>query len=701
MPGHEEFTRRRFLGGTAAVAASAGLLAYQNPAVAEVLTQPRRRGSMDDLKHVVILMQENRSFDHYYGTMRGVRGYGDRAALRLADGKPVFYQPDPSRTDGGYLLPFRVNTAKVDSQDLGDLAHDWDTTHVAWHDGAYNEWIAAKSEMTMAYFSQPDIPFHRALAGAFTICDSYHCSIMGPTTPNRLYHWTGTIDPNGHHGGPATFNPPDYNPVYSWPTYPERLQAAGISWQVYANHEVGDSGSYPQDFVGDYGDNPLWLFHAYHNALKSSDPKVRQLAERAAVIRKWLPYSGKGLDVDHLIAQFRADCQAGTLPAVSWIVAPYGYCEHPAARPVDGQAYVQGVLNAVWGNEKLRDSTAVFINYDENDGFYDHVPPPVPPPGTPDEFLPPSGMLGTGGKVVPIGLGPRVPMTVISPWSTGGYVNSEVFDHTSVLRFLEAWTGVTEPNISAWRRSVCGDLTSCFDFSSSNTTIPALPDTAKLRERANKIDPKLPPPTTPAKGQQTVPVQEPGTAKARALPYQPVANFSASTTGLSLHLANTGTATVSLAAYDHHVTPLGVHSYDVAPGQKVTGSAGLGTSASYNVWVQGPNGFQAHATGNAATTALAVEATLSVTGSASHPKLSLRLTNGGTAAATVEVTSTSGRSGSGQQVTVPAGGSKSLSFDPLTGDHGWYDLAVALHGQSAYARRFAGHLENGQPSVTG
>ena len=118
-------------------------------------------------------------------------------------------------------------------------------------------------------------------------------------------------------------------------------------WQVYANDEVGDSGGYP--FAGDYGDNPLWLFQAYHDALASPDPAVQELAVRGRLSQSGSP-TRQGPVVDHVIAKFRRDCAAGTLPAVSWVVAPYGYSEHPAARPVDGQAYVQGVLNAVWGN---------------------------------------------------------------------------------------------------------------------------------------------------------------------------------------------------------------------------------------------------------------------------------------------------------------------------------------------------------------
>jgi len=699
--GRAVWTRRQFLG---AAAATAGLVGALDAGLVAALAEPRRRGSVDDIEHVVILMQENRSFDHYYGTMRGVRGFGDRTAIELPSGRSVLYQPDPERLDGGYLLPFHLDTTKVDGQQMGDLLHDWDTTHVAWDGGRYNEWVQAKTAMTMAYFEASDIPFQRALAQAFTTCDRYHCSVLGPTIPNRLYHWTGTIDPHGHAGGPATENPTDYVPVYNWPTYPERLQAAGISWQVYANGEVGDSNATPQEFVGDYGDNPLWLFDVYHQALASTDPKVHQLAERASLRTRWLPYSGLGFDVNHVIAEFAADCKAGTLPAVSWVVAPQGYSEHPAARPVDGAAYVQGVLHALWDNPKLWESTVVFLNYDENDGLFDHVPPPTPPPGTPDEFVDYvqpiyDGFPPAAGPPTPIGLGPRVPMTVVSPWTRGGWVNSQVFDHTSVLRFLERWTGVAEPNISAWRRSICGDLTSCFDFTSSVTTIPLLPDAAALRSRADQVDPTLAKPTTPASGAQVAPLQEPGSALARPIPYQALVNFVVEGQEVTINMANSGDVALSLAVYPRFTAASSPRSYDVDRYGQASGAAPLDpVGGTYDVTVHGPNGFLARAAGDGVTTRRGVEALLSITGPAGHPILHMQLVNGGSLPVIVFVTTLDG---STQAIALVGGGVWSTSWDPIAEAHGWYDVALALDGHPSFVRHFAGHLENGLPSLTG
>jgi phospholipase C len=481
--------------------------------------------------------------------------------------------------------------------------------------------------------------------------------------------------------------------VYHWTTYPERLQKAGISWQVYANDEVGDG---TDGYVGDYGDNPLWLFQAYHDALASTDPAVHQLADRASLRTAWLPDSGQGQHVDHVIAQFTADCASGNLPAVSWVVAPYAYCEHPAARPVDGEVYVQAVLNALWSNPKLAENTVVFINYDENDGFYDHVLPPVPPSGTANEFLPASQPLEGGfpppfGPLVPIGLGPRVPMTVISPWSRGGWVNSQVFDHTSVLRFLETWTGVQEPNISAWRRAVCGDLTGCFDFDNKNTTIPVLPDTAGLQAQANATQSKLPKPTPPASGTQTMPVQDPGSAPARPLPYQANANVAIGS-AVTVTMTNAGTQTVPLALYAHHLLSADSTPFDVAPGATASTTVPLDAiTSAYNVYLYGPNGFLRHATGAPNH----VEATLTITSG-----LALQLDVANTSAQ-IRIALIRELNGTTHTVTLAANSSQRLTFQPFAGDNGWYDLSVTVDGYPSYLRRFAGHLENGNPSVTG
>ena len=527
------FSRRSFIvssafAATAATAFTAARALADRPQAGGAA---HRTGTIADVKHVVIVMQENRSFDHYYGSMPGVLGFEDAAALTYPDGTNIYQQPVSDAAGATTIRPYRMDTRFFNTQQAEDLDHSWEGTHQARNDGEWNRWIPAKTTETMGYFTRDDIPWQYALADHYTICDQYFCSLNGPTMPNRLYQWSGTVDPAGKNGGPVTENPPDYKPVYSWKTYPERLHAAGVSWKTYANDEVGD-GDGDDGWVGDYGDNPMWLFHQYHDAYAATG-SAQDLALRAALHDGWKPNSGRGRDLDYVLSAFIADVAQNTLPTVSYVVSPYLYSEHPLGRPADGANYLQKVLSTLWSNPAVWESTAVLINFDENDGFYDHTIPPNPPTGTPNEFI----------NGLPIGLGPRVPMTVVSPWSTGGWTSSQVYDHTSVLQFLERVTGVEEPNISAWRRSICGDLTQCFDFTSFNPQPPGLPDTSVLIAAAED-QAKLPAQPLPTiSGEQ--PRQEPGTRRQRPTPYR----LAAQKAGAGVHVTNAGTADAPVGLY--------------------------------------------------------------------------------------------------------------------------------------------------------
>ena len=383
-------------------------------------------------------MQENRSFDHYFGTLSGVRGFGDKQALSYQNGTSIFQQPDPARTDLGYLLPYNFT-----DQTDGDLDHSWDGDHEAWNGGVWNNWVAAKTEETMGFFTRNEIPFQYAVADAFTICDGYHQAIMAPTSPNRMYFWTGT-------SAGWTSNPNDYEVDFGSDagtaevtTYPELLQAAGINWRVYTNNQVGDSGTYPDYFLGDYGDNPLWFYQQY-NSTNSRSGGTSDLAIRGAVTPWQTAAGAPALSQTHaayVLSSFIDDVTSNTLPQVSWIVAPAGYCEHHSYTPDFGAHYVNTVLHTLFSNPELWKSTALFITYDEHDGFFDHQLSPYPEASVTDEYI--SGW--------PIGPGTRVPMLICSPWTRGGYVDSNVYDHTSMLRFLAAWTGVKPVNISLLR----------------------------------------------------------------------------------------------------------------------------------------------------------------------------------------------------------------------------------------------------------
>ena len=443
-------SRRRFL--QAGAAGAAGLAAGLPRHLVEALAAPPQCGSLADVEHIVFLIQENRSFDSYFGTLSGVRGYSDPDVLLQADGLPVFAQPGYDVPGyGGHLLPFRFDTVHSTGECTNDITHSWGPQHTAWNGGAMDGFVRAhladdpvNGPLTMGYYTREDLPFYHALADAFTICDRYHCSVIGPTDPNRLYTMTGTLDPDGKGGGPhlttLTNRPPDYF-KYTWTTMPEVLQAAGVSWKVYGSAD------------GDYGDNVLFYFKAYE------DPTLA-----ANAFSPTFP------------GNFEADCAAGTLPQVSWVLAPLVQSEHPPAPVTWGEWATWKVLNALTANPALWAKTALFVTYDENGGFFDHVPPPTAPAGTPREYLTVSPLpADADGVAGPIGLGFRVPMLVVSPFSRGGLVCSDVFDHTSMLKLLEARYGVTAPNISAWRRGTVGDLTSAFDFRTpADASVPAL-----------------------------------------------------------------------------------------------------------------------------------------------------------------------------------------------------------------------------------
>lgn len=275
----------------------------------------RRTGSLRDIEHIVVLMQENRSFDHYFGTLRGVRGFGDPRPVRLPSGKPVWHQSDGSKE----VLPFRPEVNDLGLQFLQDLPHGWGDGHVAFNDGAYDKWVPSKSATTMAYLTREDIPFHYALADTFTICDAYHCSFIGSTDPNRYYLWSGYTGNDGKGGGPVLDNA---EAGYGWTTYPERLEQAGVSWKIY--QDIGDGldakggwGWIDDAYRGNYGDNSLLYFNQYRDA-KPGDP----LYDKART----------GTDAkngDGFFDVLRADVKAGKLPQISWIAAPEAFSEHP------------------------------------------------------------------------------------------------------------------------------------------------------------------------------------------------------------------------------------------------------------------------------------------------------------------------------------------------------------------------------------
>jgi phospholipase C len=481
-------TRRRFMGTAAGGALGLGLLPPKmQKLLSKTSTSEVRRGSLKDVKHVVFLMQENRSFDHYFGTLSGVRGFNDPTATTLSTGRSVFYQPDAPNPDG-YELPFHLDTNTTSGAFFHSPNNGWVAQHQAWDRGSNDSWLPAQragagnavGPLTMGYYTRDDLAFHYGLADAFTVCDNYHCSLLGQSLPNHTMALSGTIDPDGKAGGPVLSNA-DFGPPKTWPTLYDTLQAAGISWREYI---------YPP------GGGEAGLFRQFQNA-----PAGSPLYENGVKTRPRFAF------VDDVLHD--------RLP--QFVRLHTTEDEHPGSSlPGGGEEEIYTWLDALAMNPEVWEKTVLFITWDENGGLFDHVVPPTAPEGTPGEWVTVNPLpADAGGFAGPVGLGFRVPLLVISPWSTGGWVASETFDHTSVIRFCETRFGVHHPTISAWRRSTVGDLTSTLRLKDADRTplggfISQLPDAMVQfdNQLGNTLYSPLPPPVVPAT--QTPPQQEQG-----------------------------------------------------------------------------------------------------------------------------------------------------------------------------------------------
>jgi phospholipase C len=679
------FNRRDFIrSGAAALSASA--LSVLPPSIRKALAIPANNitGSIRDVEHVVILMKENRSFDHYFGTLGGVRGFNDKATLPNEGEASIFQQ---STGNGGYIEPFRADSDTTNALNMGGLPHGWPDGHAMWNNGRWDRWIPAKGANTMAYFTREDIPFHYALADSFTVCDQYFCSVMGPTNPNRVHLYTGMLDVQASGNGPLLNNTPANGPL-TWTTYVERLQQAGVSWRVYQ----GSDGTEPfrtaltPTVLGDLDyPNP-------YNTLRAFAQIVNAPADSplAAVSAK------------RTYAQLVADVQANQLAQVSWLM-PAAWCsEHPVYTPADGAMYTAAILDALTSNPEVWSKTVLLIMYDENDGFFDHVVAPTPPASagggisnvdTSDELFV-SSPHWQGYPPGPVGLGGRVPMLVISPWSKGAWTCSEVFDHTSVIRFLETRFGVPEPNITTWRRAICGDLTSAFDFKHPNNVPITVPSTAGLTAKAAATE-GYPPVQPPAV--QSMPLQEGGARYLRPAPYELFVDAEQGAGRIRLNFVNSGRTAVAFQAYAA-VAPTSVRDYTVDVGTQLSDSwtlaTGVASGATYDLTVTAPNGFLRRFTGSSAGAGQEVTARYE----GRRGDIHLSFENSGRTACTFTIMDNSyGESPQSFEVAPGCTLRRDLS---LEASHSWYDLTVTCSTDAAFMRRFAGHVETGLPSVS-
>ncbi|MFT4267605.1 MAG: phospholipase C, phosphocholine-specific [Xenophilus sp.] len=756
-------SRRSFLKHSATTTLSAATLAAFPPSIRKALAIPAHNetGTIKDVKHVVILMQENRGFDHYFGTFKGVRGFGDRFTIPLPDGRKVWEQLDAT---GAVDRPYHLDQAQGNAQRTTGTPHTWVDCHQAWDGGRMEQWARYKQKQSMGYFDQAEIPFQRALAEAFTLCDAYHCAMQTGTHANRMMHMTGT---NGAVANAAFVNnfSDDFSVAspasafFDWTTYAERLEAAGVSWKVY------------QNILNTYGCNPLLGFRQYREAneampaarqVKSSGTQAAQPVYEPGDARiqplmkgyaNTMPTTDSDPNTsDRFIQAFRDDVLNGRLPEVSWIIPTDVYSEHPGpSSPAQGAWFVQQFLDALTAVPEVWSKTVLLVNYDENDGFFDHLPPAAPPsplgdgtyagkttlrsedlgveyythdrPRRPDTHAESPGQPARDGR--PYGPGPRVPLWVISPWSRGGWVNSQNFDHTSILRFLEARFGVKEPNISAYRRAVNGDLTSAFGFAQPDLQAPPTLQGWKTKTDADALRaaqqalPQIQP--DPGRG---LPVQASGLRPSRALPYElhATAATDAVQDVVALNFANTGRAAAIFHVYDQlHLDRL-PRRYAVEAGLSLSDvwAAGRDDAGRYDLWVLGPNGFHRRFKGDLAAQraghAPAPEVRLHY--DPANGGLRLEARNDGSGPLLLKVRSNrvygalsavkSGEpGGSGQALgagtewalRLDGRGTQSLYWN-LDATGWWYDVVVTCDADASFIRRLAGRMETGRDSVS-
>ena len=817
--------RREFLKKLTVLAGVTGVANAIPPAIQRALAIPPIPGSSFlDAEHIVILMQENRSFDHALGTLKGVRGFNDPRYVSLPNGNPVWFQSD---SNGHTYAPFRLNLKETKATWMGAVPHSRPSQVDAYNDGWHDNWIDAKKRggefgnipLTMGYYNRQDIPFNYALADAFTVCDQNFCSGMTSTWPNRLFFWTGTVRDAPTADSKAWMRNDLPLGEGRWKTFPERLEDAGISWKAYQNDVTCGGGFVGEErsWLANFGCNPLELFERYHvrftsryvKSLKAQlanlpqeiadqqkklailepgsdayDKGRKALEKKKAVLAKaekeaaqWtaenfdkLSETEKNLfrrafstnceDPDYhsldllryadksghpqeltvpkgdILHAFRKDVEAGTLPTVSWMIPAEKYSDHPTA-PWYGSWYVSEIMDILTKNPKVWQKTVLIMTYDENDGYFDHIPPFVPP----DPNKKNSGKCSAGidprveytsleqelaegkskkdARGAAIGLGYRVPLIIASPWTTGGHVCSQVFDHTSTLQFLETFvnhkfnTNIREDNISAWRRTVCGDLTAAFlpanklDRRGDLPFIQRDPYLEAIHQAQFKDIPrgfrKLGPDDMAKASVRPgnlpdMPRQEPGMKTAAPLPYELYADLSSDTNKLTLELAaekaffGKKSAGAPFTVYEANQ----IRSYALVAGDRLSDDFEIGNDG-YDIRVNGPNGFYRRFKGYLPPD-LSVQLRYETDNGRPTGDLSLLLKNVSNNSLTVHIKDNAyGKSPRTQVVGV---GDDETIILQLADSHNWYDLTITVDTMPESTLTYAGKVETGKVSFT-
>ncbi|HEX5168815.1 MAG TPA: phospholipase C, phosphocholine-specific [Cyclobacteriaceae bacterium] len=824
-------SRRDFL-KKAALLTGAGISNMFPPSIQRALAiNPELGSTFLDAEHVVILMQENRSFDHCYGALRGVRGFNDPRAIRLANKNPVWYQ---TNADGETYAPFRLNIKDTKATWMGSLPHGWTDQVDARNEGKYDQWLIAKkpgrkeySKMPLAlgYYNREDIPFYYSLADAFTVCDQNFCSSLTGTTPNRLYLWTGTIreEPTSKVQARVRNSELDYDVPGRWKTFPERLEENNISWKIYQNEISADLGFEGEEdaWLANFTDNPIEWFSQYNvrfhppyikflpkkielikeeikklqkelNSASSPGEDFMKLSAHLEKAKAWLeisleeqqrytadnfsklssfeknihqkafttnvndPYYHELTTLKYkegneerevkvprgdVMFQFREDVKNGKLPTVSWLVAPENFSDHPGA-PWYGAWYVSEALDILTQNPEVWKKTIFILCYDENDGYFDHVPPFVPPNPYKEE----SGLVSDGidttvewvaleqdlqrrppaeARGSSIGLGYRVPLVVASPWSRGGFVNSQVFDHTSILQFLEKFlthkTGkdIEEANISTWRRTVCGDLTSTFrPYHGEKFTLPTFLEKdeviegihkAKFKDNPSAFKPLSKDEIEKARNGSSTQLtsrQEKGTRPSNPLPYQLYAEGKLGDDRKSFMLSLEASDTIfanKAAGSPFHVysnNNKDPRAYAVKAGDRLTDSWKLSEFENnrYAIQVHGPNGFFREFSGNENDPDLDVACNYEIKNQSLTGNVALTFTNKSNQARRITIMDRSYQHNNHQR-SIKAGGKAIVPLN-LKESHGWYDFMVTVEGNDSFKKCYAGRVENGKETMT-
>lgn len=800
--------RREFLKKTALLSGAAGLSSFLPASIQRAFAiNPEPGSTWTDAEHIVVLMQENRSFDHCFGSLQGVRGFNDPRAVKLPNGNPVWLQ---TNAKGKTYAPFRLDIKDTKVTWMGDLPHSRASQVDANNLGKYDQWLEAKRSgnkkyadwpLTLGYYTREDLPFNYALADAFTVCDQHFCSAMTSTWPNRLYFWSGTVRQQNVSDSIAFMrNDLPYGKGH-WKTFPERLEEKGVSWKVYQNEITAGGGFKGEErsWLGNFGCNPLELFSAYnvryspgyvkslqnqaetlpleikaieeklvnvnadskkHKKLSADLTKKKEvLANAQAGLKQWtkenyealtqseknlherafskndedphyheittLKYNDGGTEREvtvpkgDILYRFRKDVDNGTLPTVSWIVGPQNFSDHPSA-PWYGALYVSEILDILTKNPEVWKKTIFILTYDENDGYFDHVPPFMPPDprdpltgktskgiNTEMEFIRLENELrdcipekdARGGA---IGLGYRVPLVIASPWSRGGKVCSEIFDHTSAIQFMEEFmkkkfnVDVTDDNVSKWRRSICGNLTSVFrEYNGEKMEKLPFLEKDQFIEDIHKAQFR----PEPSSFGQNMPKQEKGTRISCALPYELYAdgklNNDKKNFEITFKAGNKVFGSKSMGSpFRVQATAGNPRYYAVEAGDSVTDTWSIESfdDKKYHFQLHGPNGFYREFKGDTSDPGVQVSCNYEADGN-----INLVINNKGDKQYAINVENRYTKKSI--SIKIAANSSEPLNIDTAK-NHGWYDVHLSIDGINEFSQHYAGRVETGKDSYT-